>query len=498
MGTVEVGDALVGAVVVGVGEDVGEVAGVVGGLGKGVGNAEAEAGGEAAFDANLEAVVHGRSGVFGDADDAHAEIGAEGIDVDARVGEDGARLELVDVAFALVMNAAAADVADFHGEIPGELASEGGVPVPGHGDFEDRVLDGHGEGEDAGGGAAGGVDVAVRDGLLELEGGVAAEGGIAIDHGAIGEGAEAGAEAGLVIETVRCAEARLEDAPVGFGEAVGEAAVAALEVRQIGEAFEGFGTGAVAGEDDAVVGVAAGDEAAGTIDGDGALGIVEGGVEHRNGAPAALPGGPDGVADAEFESQLFGGFPGVLREPVVAGGDPGSDGFGGGFRVIVEEAAGGVGGGDAGGGGVAGVDEAELAGLVDGGRSGGGGELDAVVLAGAFDEDAELHGVVAHDLGEVVGPGVDEAGPVAGVGGGVVEAIEGVDLDGGDFAGELLAGGKDVGVVEAVGGAFALRAAGLVVGDVAFAVGVDGEVEFVEEGGGDGACQAEGRGAIRT
>ena len=76
----------------------------------------------AAVDTQLEAVVLRVAGILRQADDAVALVGAERVGIDAGVRLDRACRQLVDVALALQVEAAAADVGRVNDEVPAAVS----------------------------------------------------------------------------------------------------------------------------------------------------------------------------------------------------------------------------------------------------------------------------------------------------------------------------------------------------------------------------------------
>ena len=186
------------------------VGGVVAQLRQGVGDAEAEAAAEAPLDADLQPVVDRASGVLGQPDRAVAQVGTQRRDVDARVGLDRARLQLVEVALALQVQPPAADVRDVCHDAPRQLALQREAPVVGGRVLELDVLRRHHEREVLGGGAARHVGRPVGDADLGLERRVAAEQRRVVERDAVVEDAGPRAQDGLGIDRPGDAEARLE------------------------------------------------------------------------------------------------------------------------------------------------------------------------------------------------------------------------------------------------------------------------------------------------
>src|SRR5438128_1046878 len=113
-------------------------------------------------------------------------------------------------------------------------------------------------------------------------------------------------------------------------------------------------------------------------------------------------------------------------------------------------------------------------------RRRGRSELDVIVLARAFDEHAPLQRVIGNDLRGVVGPGVHEARPGAGIGA-FLHRAEAIDPETGELLVVPLGAWKYVWIVDSVGAALALRAAARIEVDGAEAVGIDREREFIQQ-----------------
>ena len=275
------------------------------------------------------------------------------------VGLHGAGQQLIEIALALVVQSAPAHIADFDRGAPDDLALESGIPFPCHGDLEHRVLNRLGEGKRALRGAGREIHQSVHYGLLQLERRIAAQRGVAIDGGAIGKRAESGAQGRCRREGVRQAKARLEDLPLRGRKAIRKAVVeAGIQAGVQGGNASAFGAGhAVARQHDAVIRIAADDEAAFGIDHRGSGRVVVLRQELRNVAPLAVPGGPQRPAQAIREGQLVRDLPAILREQVERVRHVGRVGFGAEFGISIEIAEDGVGDGEARGVGIAGVVE---------------------------------------------------------------------------------------------------------------------------------------------
>ena len=146
---------------------------------------------------------------------------------------------------------------------------------------------------------------------------------------------------------------------------------------------------------------------------------------------------------------------------------------------------------------MSGVEEAHFAVLVVRRALARGRELDAVVLSGALDDEAELGRVIPDHLGEVVGPGVDEPGPRARIGIRVERRQPG-DPDRRNLAVGELGARKQVRIVESVGGAIAACAAIGIEIDRAGAVRVEREGELVEQRRRQDAVPARGADLVRA
>ena len=177
------------------------------------------------------------------------------------------------------------------------------------------------------------------------------------------------------------------------------------------------GGNSVPGKHDAVVGIAADYVTRLGIDDGCVLSRVE--LRQKLGQipPLAVPRRPKRPADSEFDIQLRGGFPAILRKQVQGGGHPRGVGFDAELFVIVEVPQNRVGDCQPGGvGRAAGIVEREVSILIDGGAAAGRGCLNRVILAGMLDVDAPLDGVVPYDLGGGIGQRVKISGPEAGIG----------------------------------------------------------------------------------
>src|SRR5216684_7884503 len=122
-----------------------------------------------------------------------------------------------------------------------------------------------------------------------------------------------------------------------------------------------------------------------------------------------MVGNDDGITEAEGESQILPGLPGVLGEPFPHVGAKDRVGAMADFRIGVEQAQGGVGDGDACPVSPS-VGEQELAVLVV--RARGASRyvyLVIVVFAGAFPKTAEFQRVISLYPGKAVGYIVDGA-----------------------------------------------------------------------------------------
>ena len=91
-----------------------------------------------------------------------------------------------------------------------------------------------------------------------------------------------------------------------------------------------------AGQHDAVVLIAAHDEAACAIDHRGLRWIVVCGQELGEAVPAAVPGRPDGMPHAILQCQFLGDFPAILHVPIECRCHPRRDRLAAEFRIIVE------------------------------------------------------------------------------------------------------------------------------------------------------------------
>ena len=330
MRAIEIRDAPVRAVVVRVRQHVGQRRRIVHRARERVADAGMQAVGHTPLHADLQAMILRPAGVFGDADRAVAKIRSQRIGVHTRVGLDGSRLQLVDVALPLIVQSAAADVSDFDRRVPGQLALDRHIPVPGKRHVEDGVLRRDDQWEVAPGRAARGIDGAVDDDLLQLEGRVAAKRGVAVDHRAVVEQPESGAERRLWVDGVGETETRLKHVPVRLRETGGQTVSQTIE----------FAAGPfIARDHHAVERIAtARDEPARTIDLHGFGGVVVLRVEHRELAVAAVPLWPERVAHAGFDRDLRRSLPAVLGKDVERGRHPPRRRLGAEFGVVVEVA----------------------------------------------------------------------------------------------------------------------------------------------------------------
>ena len=185
---------------------------------------------DASFDANLQAVILRSAAVFRDADRTVAEVRPERVRVHGRIRLDRARRQLIDVALALVVHAFAADVRDFDRRRPRQLALEGQVPVPRARHVEHLILRRDDRRELAACGATGCVDRPVDDGLLHLEGDIAPERRVAVDHRTVVEEPCAGAKRRLRRDRIGEPQARLEHVLVRPREAARLSVAQPIEV----------------------------------------------------------------------------------------------------------------------------------------------------------------------------------------------------------------------------------------------------------------------------
>ena len=110
----------------------------------------------------LERVVNRRGHVIGLPNDGEALVGPQVIRVDARVGLQGARRQLVDVALLLQMQSATTDIGNRHYRFQYRLALQRQVPVPRLGVFEGLALRGECQREQVLRAAAGIIHAAQR------------------------------------------------------------------------------------------------------------------------------------------------------------------------------------------------------------------------------------------------------------------------------------------------------------------------------------------------
>ena len=121
------------------------------------------------LDAHLQSVVARASAILRDTNDAHPKIGPQCIRIDPWVGLQRSRQQLIDVALALIVQSAAADIANLHGGSAEDLALESAVPFPGGGNLEHGVLNRLREGKCPLRGAAGNIHDAVHHRFLKSE-----------------------------------------------------------------------------------------------------------------------------------------------------------------------------------------------------------------------------------------------------------------------------------------------------------------------------------------
>ena len=134
---IEIRDGPVGGIVVGVRQHVGERRGIVHRAREGVADAGVQAVGHPPLDAHLQPVVLRSTRVLGQADRSVAQIRPQGIGIHAGIGLQRARRQLIDIALALVVQPAPADVPDLDAGLQRQLALNGKVPVPGARHVED-------------------------------------------------------------------------------------------------------------------------------------------------------------------------------------------------------------------------------------------------------------------------------------------------------------------------------------------------------------------------
>ena len=229
-----------------------------------------------------------------------------------------ARLQLVDVALTLQIDAAAAQVGDVHGEAERDLPLDADAPHVGRRVLEDRILAVDAERQVAAPACRRDrvVHAAVGDGGLRLERRVAAEQRRVVQRHAVVEDAAAGANDRLLVELIRHAEARLEHVVVRLREAARLAAEERLDAR-VGQALAAVALESVARQDDAVVAARLTDQPAGRRVDDRRLGrIVEARIEVRDVVRRRVPRRPQHPPDPAFDGQLAGRPPRVLDEHV--------------------------------------------------------------------------------------------------------------------------------------------------------------------------------------
>src|SRR6476660_2835577 len=112
-----------------------------------IGHPELKAGRIAMLHADLQSVIARTAAILRNTDDAHSKIGPQCVRIDPRVGLQGSRQQLVDVPLALIVQPAAADIANLDRGAPTHLTLESTVPLPGCRNLEDRILNRLREGE---------------------------------------------------------------------------------------------------------------------------------------------------------------------------------------------------------------------------------------------------------------------------------------------------------------------------------------------------------------
>src|SRR5262249_43737076 len=154
--------------------------------------------------------------VVGNANRIEALVGTQEVSIDAGVGLQRARQQLVEVALALPVQAALADVTDFEGRVETKLALKSSVPGPRFRISKDRVLSRDVLREGAIGATARVVHTAISDRSHWLERRVTAEEDRVAHAYASHKASRACADHVLVVKRIRNADARLEVPFVDF------------------------------------------------------------------------------------------------------------------------------------------------------------------------------------------------------------------------------------------------------------------------------------------
>src|SRR5262249_43785650 len=317
-------------------------------------------------------------------DNAQAAEWTQSVDVDARVSLNGPGQQLIDVALALIVQAHAAHVSDlcFYG--PWQFALDRKIPIPGRWYLEVRVLHGDREREVAlrRACAARIINSSIADQLLRLKGSVAPQRKVTIDHSTVQEHSNAAAEGRLAVQCISNAQTRLERILVRFGKPIRQAVIQAIEfaAMQQRDAIAFRRRHLRAGQHDAVVKIPGGDSSGSRIHNSRLRWIKELRIEHRDVSPATVPRRPVRPAHSCFNSEVFSGFPAILKEQICGSRDPRHIALSAEFYVLIEIAHQRVSYGDACRLRMAAVTERKLAVLIDCSAGAGRSVNDEVIL----------------------------------------------------------------------------------------------------------------------
>src|SRR5262249_27860553 len=264
----------------------------------------------------------------------------QSVDVDAGVSLNGPRQQLIDVAFALIVQANAPHISNLCLYRPGQFALDREIPIPRGWYLQVRVLHGNREWEVAlrRACAAGIINHSIADQLLRLKRSVAAQREVAIDHGAVQEHSNAAAEGRLAVQCISNAQPRLERILVRFGKPIRQAVVQAIEFAAMKQrdAIAFSRRHLRAGQHDAVVKIAARDSSRPRVHNSRFRWIKEPGIEHRDISPATVPRRPVRPAHSCFNSEVLSGLPTILKEEICGSRDPRHIALSAEFYVLIE------------------------------------------------------------------------------------------------------------------------------------------------------------------
>ncbi len=188
-------------------------------------------------------------------------------------------------------------------------------------------------------------------------------------------------------------------------------------------------------------------------------------------------------------------FPTILREQVERVRHVRCVSLAAKLRISIEITENGVGNREARGVGIPRVVESEIAVLVDGLPGSRRGALYEIVLPRVLEVSAPLEGVAAHHLSSGVSPPVNIAGPGTGIWA-RIERRQSLYADTGHFIGSDLGARKEQRIIQPIPAAQAARAIAAEL-DIALAIGVRREVEFVHQRRRERAGQADRSHAVR-